>query len=247
MPNVNDTYFDGYYKDVWKSMIPEELTTKETAFIISRFNLAAGSRVLDLMCGYGRHALALAKKGVLVTAVDNLKDYTDEIAEAASADNLPVEVVCENVISFQPKAKFDLAICMGNNLNFFDRADNVQLLSKVAKSLKPGGAMFINTWSLAEIAWKNHREKSWSQEGDFKFLADSRVLFNPARIETETTLIGPDGKNEVKLAVDYIFSLNEMDAILHESGMKMLEIFSVPGKKKFTIGDPRAYIIAEKV
>ncbi|MBL0152944.1 MAG: class I SAM-dependent methyltransferase [Chitinophagaceae bacterium] len=246
MGNVNDTFFDGSYKDVWRSMIPDELTTKETAYIISRFSLLSGSLVLDLMCGYGRHTLALSRQGIQVTAVDNLSAYTNEIAGIVKQENLPVEVHCMSVLDFKPAHSFDAAICMGNNLNFFDRADNIQILSSVARSLKPGGFVFINTWSLAEIVWKNHREKSWSQEGDYKYIADSRVLFNPTRIESETTLIAPDGNQEHKSAVDYIFSLNEMEDILRESGLIMEEVYSVPGRKKFTIGDPRAYIIAVK-
>ena len=63
MNNINDSYFDGYYKDIWRSIIPAELTRKEVDFIVSYFKLQPGNKVLDIMCGYGRHAIALAKKG----------------------------------------------------------------------------------------------------------------------------------------------------------------------------------------
>ena len=75
MGNINDTYFDGQYKEIWRAMTPEQLTNKEVEFMISWFQLQKGSRVLDLMCGYGRHALALARKRMEVVAVDNLADY----------------------------------------------------------------------------------------------------------------------------------------------------------------------------
>ena len=75
MENVNNTYFDGYYKEIWRSYIPPELTVKETDFMIRHFNLQPGNKVLDIMCGYGRHAIALAEKGISVTAVDNLSEY----------------------------------------------------------------------------------------------------------------------------------------------------------------------------
>ena len=32
--------------------------------MLQYFNLQPESKVLDLMCGYGRHAIALAKKGI---------------------------------------------------------------------------------------------------------------------------------------------------------------------------------------
>ncbi len=62
MSNINDTYFDGHYKEIWRTIIPDELTVKETDFILNYFTLEPGSAVLDLMCGYGRHAFALQKK-----------------------------------------------------------------------------------------------------------------------------------------------------------------------------------------
>ena len=37
MENVNDTFFDGYYKDIWRNMIPEQLTLKEVEFMIDHF------------------------------------------------------------------------------------------------------------------------------------------------------------------------------------------------------------------
>ena len=91
MENINDSYFDGYYKDIWRTIIPDELTVKEVDFMLPYFNLQPGSKVLDLMCGYGRHAIALAKKGINVTAVDNLDDYIDEIKEVAEKENLPIK------------------------------------------------------------------------------------------------------------------------------------------------------------
>jgi SAM-dependent methyltransferase len=247
MPNINDTYFDGYYKEIWKTIIPDELTVKEVDFMIPYFNLQPGNKVLDLMCGYGRHSIALAKKGMQVTAVDNLGEYTDEIKEAAAKENLTIKTVQADVTTYKADDTFDLAICMGNSLNFFDAADTTKLLSAICKQLKPGGQLLINSWSLAEIVIKNHKERSWSAVGDLKFLTESKFLFHPARIETESIIIAPDGSTETKSAIDYIFSVNEMETMLKAAGFALKEVYSIPGKKKFTLGEPRAYLVAGKI
>lgn len=39
MSNINDTYFDGHYKEIWRTIIPDELTVKETDFILNYFTL----------------------------------------------------------------------------------------------------------------------------------------------------------------------------------------------------------------
>src|SRR5262245_6992265 len=129
MGNINDNYFAGQYKDIWRAMIPQELTEKEAAFMLSWFKLTKGSWVLDIMCGYGRHALALARHGINVVAVDNLMDYTNELMTIAKTESLPIVVETSNVLSYQPHEEFDLAICMGNSLNFFDKQDTIQILT----------------------------------------------------------------------------------------------------------------------
>jgi len=247
MNNINDTYFDGYYKQIWKTIVPAELTVKETDFMMQYFNLQPGNRVLDLMCGYGRHVISLAKKGMDVTAVDNLPDYIDELAKNAAEENLVVNTVLNDVIEYKPEGKFDLVICMGNSLQFFSKEELMILLNTISSHLKPGGHFLINTWTIMEIAVKHFKEKTWSQVDDLKFLADSKFLFSPNRIETEHQIIAPDGTTEVKDCVDYIWSLNEIETMLGECGMTMKEVFSIPGRKKFTLGEPRAYIVAEKV
>lgn len=246
MTNINNTYFDGYYKELWRSIIPPVLTEKEIDFIIPYFNLQPGSKVLDLMCGYGRHAIALAKKEITVTAIDNLPGYVDEINKTAADEQLPIKTICTNLVGFKTEGVYDIAICMGNSLNFFDAGDCNRILLNIADHLKPGGHLLIHSWSIAEIIYKSFSEKSWTIIDGYKLLTDAKILFQPARMEAGTTIIAPDGTTEEKKAVDYIYSLNEMENLLLQAGFVVKEIFSIPGRKKFTAGDPRAYIIAKK-
>ena len=246
MSKINDSFFDGYYKEIWKTIIPDELTVKEVDFMIPYFSLQPGSKVLDLMCGYGRHAIGLARKGITVTAVDNLADYINEIQQTATAENLPVKAVQSGVLDFSTAEQFDLVICMGNSLNFFNAADTLSVLKKAANCLKAGGYLLINSWSLAEIVFKNSVTKSWSEINGIKFLTDTKLLFHPTRLEAESTMIHPDGKTETKTGIDYIFSINEMEDMLQTAGFALKEVYSIPGRKKITVGEPRAYLVAQK-
>lgn len=245
MENVNNNYFNGYYKDIWRSVIPAELTPKEIDFMLQYFALNTKSKVLDLMCGYGRHSLALARNGIEVTAVDNLSDYINEIDKTAANEGLPVKAIKADVIQYHSEEKFDLALCMGNSLNFFPPAETQQFLSSIHSNLKKGGHLLINTWSLAEIAIRSFNKNSWSDVNGIRFLNDSKYLFHPTRIETDSIMIAQDGTTETKKAIDYIFSVAEMETMLNKAGFSVKEIYSIPGKKKFTLGEPRAYIVAE--
>jgi len=94
---------------------------------------------------------------------------------------------------------------------------------------------------------KQFNENFWTTVGDLKCLYNSKYRFSPARIETESIFIASDGNTETKKAIDYIYSLNETEAMLSSSGLGVKETWSIPGKKKFTLGEPRIYIIAEKI
>ncbi|HMR90892.1 MAG TPA: methyltransferase domain-containing protein [Chitinophagaceae bacterium] len=246
MVNVNDTFFEGQYKEIWRAVTPAQLTDKEVAFLISYFDLKPGSRVLDFMCGYGRHALGLARQGVWVTAVDNLADYISEIEKTAAEEQLPVKAVQASVTEFIPESDFDLVICMGNSLNFFDKGTLQSLLSRLAAAIRQGGALLIHTWSLTETVVKEFVPRSWAAFGDTKILTEARYLLRPARIESTTTIISPEGIIETREGVDYIFSLAEMEDMLQDAGFFLKAAYTVPGRKEFEPGDSRAYLIAQK-
>ncbi len=53
-PNINNNFFEGSYKEVWRKIIPPGLTEAEVDFIIEVAGLKPKDSVLDLMCGYGR-------------------------------------------------------------------------------------------------------------------------------------------------------------------------------------------------
>lgn len=246
MGNINDSFFEGYYKDIWKAIIPEELTRRESDFLFSYFGLQSDQRVLDLMCGYGRHALSIARKGLEVVAVDNLSDYISEIQVNAEKEGLNLKAIQSDILSFALPGQFDLVLCMGNSLNFFNAADTSTILTTVEKSLKSGGHLLINTWSLAEIAYRQFQENSEGEIDGVKISSSSKFYSQPDRIETETRMVSADGNIETRNAIDYIFSINEVEALLFQTGLQLKEIYSIPGKKKFSLGDPRAYIIAQK-
>jgi len=245
--NINNNFFLGSYKNAWRKTIPDGLSEAETDFIIDTGKLKENHRVLDLMCGYGRHTLELAKRNIEVTAVDNLKEYIEEIRNETKINDLPVEVICDDILNAEFRAVYDAAICMGNSFAFFTKQDAVSILKKTADHLKPGGILMINSWMIAEIAIKYFREKEWHDAGDFKCILENRFCFFPSRVESEQTIVGPGGIREVVQGIDYIFTLDEMESMFNEAGLKTRDLFSTPRKRKFTFGDSRIYIVAEKL
>jgi SAM-dependent methyltransferase len=245
--NINNTFFEGSYKEVWRGIIPPGLTEAEVDFILDAASLEPGNRVLDIMCGYGRHALELGRRGIQVTAADNLEAYISEVNEHAQEGSLPVEGVLADAVTIKLQGTYDAVVCMGNSFSFFNEEDALRLLQNLSVHLKKGGRLIINSWMIGEIAIRHFKEKDWYYVGNYRCVIESRYLFNPSRIEAEQLIIHPSGEIETTRGIDYILTLPELGALLNKAGFAMQQVFSTPRKKPFQLGDPRAYIVAEKL
>ncbi|HVE61199.1 MAG TPA: methyltransferase domain-containing protein, partial [Chitinophagaceae bacterium] len=230
--NINNIFFAGSYKEVWRKLIPPGLTEAEVDFIIEIGNLKPKSHVLDLMCGYGRHALELGKRQYRVTAIDNLQAYTKEIESKAVEDGLEITAIAADVVTDKLEGYYETAICMGNSLAFFNKEDTLRLLQNVADVLGKNGKLIINTWMLGEIAIRHFKEKDWFYADDYTYLIDNKYLFNPTRIESDHIIMKAGTDTEVIKGIDYIFTASEMKDMLNDAGFNFTEMFSTPRKRK---------------
>jgi cyclopropane fatty-acyl-phospholipid synthase-like methyltransferase len=244
--NINSDFFKGIYKDVWRKEIPLGLTEAEADFIEEIAHLKKQDNILDIMCGYGRHSLELARRGYNVTAMDNSKEYIAEIETIANNEKLSVNAIQEDVSEAILSDQYDAVICMGNSFAFFNAETAFSILKRLASCLQSGGVFIINTWTIAEIAIKSFQERTWHYIDDYKFLTESKYLFHPTRIESNYTILASSGKVETLKGIDYIFSFSELEAMLNKAGFKMEEAYSTPRKRKYNFGDARAYIVATK-
>lgn len=244
--NINSSFFQGLYKEVWRKEIPNGLTEAEVDFIEEIAELKKGNTVLDLMCGYGRHTLELARRGCNVTGIDNSQEYISEIEAIAGEERLSVIALQRDISSTTLSGQYDAVINMGNSFAFFNAETAEILLQQICSCLKPGGVLIINSWMIGEIAIKTFQERTWYYIGDYKFFTESQFLFHPTRIETNYTILAASGEMENLKGIDYIFSFAEVEAMLNKTGFKMDEVYSTPRKRKYKFGDSRAYIVATK-
>jgi SAM-dependent methyltransferase len=94
----------------------------------------------DLACGTGTTALALARKGITMYAVD-LSPLMCRLARAKAARaGVPIRVIRADMQSFRLPKTVDLITCEYDALNHVPRKADLQRVARaVARALRPGG------------------------------------------------------------------------------------------------------------
>lgn len=102
---------------------------------------------IDLGAGFGMHAIALARAGYEVLAIDSSQYLLDQLR--SHADGLPIQTVAADLTRFKehlPQRPADLILCMGDTLSHLDSVDAVvSLANDIASSLATGGR-FVATF-----------------------------------------------------------------------------------------------------
>ena len=118
-----DWYEDeGFWDGTYPFMFSERMfcsAENEAGSVVDLAGLGKGD-ILDLACGPGRHATALAKKGFRVTGVDLSSLLLQKAKDLARAEGGNVEWLREDMRRFVRPEAFDLVMSMFTSFGYFD-------------------------------------------------------------------------------------------------------------------------------
>jgi SAM-dependent methyltransferase len=131
-------------------------TDQEVRFLVDELGLEAGMRVLDVGCGPGRHAHALAVLGIEVHGVDISERFV-ELARANAPAGATFERLDARRLPFDGEFDAAISLCQGA----FGLADwgepegeglrpidpDVEVLAGIARALHPGGRAAVSAFS----------------------------------------------------------------------------------------------------
>jgi SAM-dependent methyltransferase len=131
--------------------LPQERTAKEVAFVMRMLPLPHFRSVLDLACGPGRHAIALARNGYRVTGWDRDPAVISAARFAAAADGIiDARFHARDVRTLSTQdGPFDAIISMWASFGHFDDAANLSLLEQMRAALRPGGRVLLDIYDGA--------------------------------------------------------------------------------------------------
>src|SRR5262249_39386286 len=129
---------------------------------------------------------------------------------------------------------FDGAICMGNSLGGLDDAGATAVLRTVARALKPGTRLVVETGFIAESLLPHLRPRDWAPLGDILYLAQRRYDHALGRVEIDYTFIR-GGQVEKKSAFGRVFTYREFHRLVEEAGFRDIEAYSSVAQEPYQL------------
>jgi len=195
-------------------------TRVEVEFILDLFNLPAGSTILDIGCGTGRHSIGLARHGFKVTGVDQSEGMLAEAKKAAAKAGAEVEWIQADATKWHSDLLFDAALCLcegGLGLAELDEnpvAHDLNILHNIAASVRPNGFFLMTSLNGYAVIRQMTDE-----------LIEKRN-FDPATMVTvyqdEWNL--PEGKKSMMIR-ERLFIPPEVVAMLTHVGFEVLNVW----------------------
>ncbi|MGP4009063.1 aminotransferase class I/II-fold pyridoxal phosphate-dependent enzyme [Streptomyces sp. 4N124] len=163
-------YQDFFGEEFWAVAAYEytaERTAAEADYLASVLDASApGRRVLDLGCGTGRHAVALAGRGFRVTGVDVGAWALRQAAVSAAAAGVEVEWLHLDLLRelAWPVGEFDAIVCV-QSFGWGSDAQQLRLLREARRALVPGGLLVLDHSNVLTIAGRYVPEATFETDG----------------------------------------------------------------------------------
>jgi SAM-dependent methyltransferase len=130
----------------------EAATGKDVAFLTRHLPLPRYRRVLDLCCGYGRHAIGLAEQGYQITGLDRDGATIAEAQRRSREAGVEVSYITCDMREMDTLADtFDAVINMWQSLSYFDDETNTGVLRSIHDRLTPGGRLVVDLYNRASF------------------------------------------------------------------------------------------------
>jgi len=240
-------FFDDDYLKIYRPMFSEEGTRAEVDFIASALGLAEGRAVLDLACGYGRHAVGMAGRGVRVTGLDFNPRYLAIAAAEARRAGTDVRWVAGDMRALPFRREFDGVYSYYTSFGYFGDEENERVLAGVAAVLGPRGRFLID---MANRDWilTHPLQRVWNQREDGSLhMEESSLVLATSRVSSRLIHITPDGGPRLTKEYDLrVYTCAELTALLARHDLAVQQVWGGPDRSPYSTESRRLVMLAER-
>jgi ubiquinone/menaquinone biosynthesis C-methylase UbiE len=247
-----EEYFRSDYFRFWLGgdetpTIRREQTEREAAFVQEKLALPPAASLLDLCCGHGRHAIALAGAGYRVTGLDLSTLHLQIARQRAEEAQVEVEWLRGDMrrLPFR-EDRFDAVINMFISFGYLESdAEDQQVLHGISRVLKPGGR-FLLDYINRDAALRHLKESSSVELNGTTLVFNQRFDPVSGRTSEERIAIERDGTRHVSHVSLRYYSLDELIAMLSKAGMRFVQAWGDLDGGPPSLESQRLILLAEK-
>jgi 2-polyprenyl-3-methyl-5-hydroxy-6-metoxy-1,4-benzoquinol methylase len=226
---------------------------QSAAWMIDCFQLSNGKLVIDFGCGPGLYTQRFARSGAQVIGVDFSANSLAYAREQAEMEKLPIEYVCQSYFDYEGKQQADLITLIYCDFCAMNADQRALVLKKFAGSLKPGGSIVLDAFSLAAY---DRREESetfahfpqggfWSANPYYGFMSvhkyeDEKVVLN------KEVIVEADRTREVYIWHQY-FSREKIEIEFASAGLRIVKWMGNVGGAAYDENADEFAVIAERM
>lgn len=213
------------------------------------FLLASGvrGRVLDLCCGFGRHALLLAEAGASVVGLDLSLELLTAARELPGFERtLRGRLVLADAsrLPFHD-ARFDSVVNLFSSFGYLDAAGDERMLAEIARTLRPSGLAVFDLMNPSRV--RATLVPASRREGEGFELRETRALADGGRrVVKDVELAFADGRTRRWREDVRLYEPGEFDALCRARGLAPLARFGGFAAMPFDGASARQVVLARK-
>ncbi len=225
-PRRSKPWFEEVFDEDYLRTLPflrPDQTLREVEFVAAALDCPAGGELLDIGCGYGRHAIELVQRGFSVTGLDLSLPLLIRAADEAQRRALSVNFMHADMREMTFEKQFDGAYCMLTSFGYFDEEANLRVAERIGRALKPGARLLLDIVNRDYVVGDLPVRVWWEGTGCV-VLEEVDFNFQTSRINTHRSIVFDDGRQlEQELSIR-AYSLHEIGRLLRQAGLRVIDV-----------------------
>ena len=247
------TSYSGRHAELYDLFYADKPYEAEAAFVaqcLSEFSVGPTTRLLEIACGTGTHALQLEQRGYKIVATDYSADMLARARQKAA--NSQVEFQLQDMTQLEVGgAPFDAAYCLFDAIGYVGTNEALEkVFRSVHKHLRSDGLFIFEFWHAAAMLrhYDPVRVRRWERD-DARILRISETSLDYAKQLSSVCYSICELKNDgtysslTETQTNRYFLVQEMAAWLTVTGFTPLKWFAGFTSSE-TISDETWHIVA---
>lgn len=232
------------YLYFYADSLTEDRTTAEVEFLVRELELQNKHAILDLACGFGRHANALAGLGYSLTGIDITPGFLEIARRHAAEKQLSVTYLQGDMRRINFTDKFDRILLLFTSFGYFEDNENLLVLQNVERALKPGGFLVFDTHNR-DVFLSGMQPLYLTEIGD-------DIMLDRLSFDTRTgrwynhRIVFRDGVRKDKPFCVRLYNPHEISDLLRQAGLEVHQMYAGFDAQDFSSESRRMVIIARK-